>query len=1291
MARYTFFKALIAKSMSENNQTVSLFDGQTIEFDQLIQLPPDLRDQLLQFVADWGKPDEQLELITALREAHGPLLFLLDYQASALLRKGEFENALDVIERRQRRSTTVASQAMEARTLLAAGFEEHAQDVVDDISQAYPRNIDAMSAAVEVYAGLGRVDHARTLLEAYLGHRPSDIQATLLMARLAQQIGEAELVGEYVQRLGPGIPAGISNADLAKMGGLLKEINSVESANAVDLEQQRRREQQRLALASALEPYIDAGIIGDGAQMGIDQTLLHQHLSGPEAIDMSRKEERNIQLEAVRHFGFMKLRYGQPQIIASILRGESMLAVMPTGAGKSLCYQLPALALPRATLVISPLIALMKDQVESLPAAARSQATFVNSTLSEEELDKRMDGIADGKYKLIYAAPERLRQRGFLRALRSAGLDLFVIDEAHCVSLWGHDFRPDYLFIQEARLELGNPAALAMTATAPPAVRDEIVDYMGSDGRTDDNAAAGGKKSSKSVSKSSSQNGTASGAESGAVRPRVMALDIFRDNLHLSSLRFHNDEEKLAALLKFATETAGSGIVYVNSRAKSESLAYHLQSAGVQAEAYHAGLTNRGSVQDRFMSDKTRVVVATVAFGMGIDKADIRFIVHFHPSRSLAAYYQEVGRAGRDGIPSQGVLFYSNNDWSNLRRWAKSDEFTVEFLERVYAAIAMQLGVKQAAAPAVVIDSVATNGAERNSTETSGTETNGTETNGTETNSTEMNGSAPDASVSDAKSEEVAPVLFSLDSLDLKTSVIGAVDPRRLQQVANTDETTMRVAVSTLERADLLSRSFDMPRELEITLSRRLSAKAKQDEKFMYLLKGLALKQGQNALFKTNDIANFMDLEPHTVEAVLLDWQAKGYLFLKSSRRVMQIELTPQGARAGGSASGIRERLERLLNQSAAVAQRRIDDIVGYATAETCRHGYISAHFGSPPRLKCDVCDSCTGIKPDIPVPDELAEPPPDDGDIEAMILDCLVSLPKPVGRSGLARILTGSLRSPVTPDKARHHGTMKGLGEGMVMTYIDSLIESNRLRQYERQGYPVLAATMRGRAEAEVWLEEHPDMAHFGDAPEVSEADAKAKADEGPAEGDKYTALQKALWLWRRRTADQMGQPPYVIMSNELMLRVAEIRPQALEDLATLPGMGAQRLEGYGPQILDMVGLNPPQDGDDLLLAAQRNVQLDTEAKVQQKVLNNTSAVSQRAERRIFMKMQEIRQKKAVGDDTKPYLVANNNILKEIAKTGPKTMDALNRILGFRNSGLSDEAEKILAAVAVELEKEKE
>ncbi len=1230
---------------------LTITDNLEIDHEKIIHLPPDVRDRLMQFLEDWAEPEQRLVLVDLLREAHGPLLFLLDYQAAALVDKGDHVAALETIERRQRRSTTVNSQIIEARALLAAGYEDHAQDVVNDISQAYPRNMNAVGAAADVYARLGRFEHAKELIEAYLLHRPADLQATLQLTTLAHDAGDEKTVGEYIQRLGAGVPVNIGVAQLKALGELHGALGNSESANAVELELERRKQQHRQALTEVLAPF--TSVSGASEE---ELAAIRRNLSGPESIEVSKKESRNIQLEAVRHFGFMKLRFGQPEAIATVLRRESILAVMPTGAGKSLCYQLPALAMPKATLVISPLIALMKDQVESLPAAARAQATFVNSTLSEDELEERMTNIANGKYKLIYAAPERLRQRAFLRVLRSAGLDLFVIDEAHCVSLWGHDFRPDYLFIQEARRELGNPTALAMTATAPPAVRDEIIDYMGTDDSVDEenettpaaNGAGGNEDSDYSIYRPR--------------RARVLTLDIFRDNLHLSALRFNNEDEKLAALLKFVGENEGSGIVYVNSRAKSEALAYELRSKGVAAEAYHAGLSERGDVQDRFMSDKTRVVVATVAFGMGIDKSDIRFIVHFHPSRSQAAYYQEVGRAGRDGKPSQGVLFYSNNDWANLRRWAKSDELGVEFLEKVYSAVATQLGVKQAS---------------------TGTDVGESKIEG-ESGSDDDNGSGEDGSSDD--SAVVTAMRF--ESLDLSEPAIGVVDPRRLQQVSNTDETTMRVAVSTLERADLLSRSFDLPRELELSLPDKIPSKVREEQDFVRLLKGLKLKPKHKATYKTESIAEFMRWLPHETEANLLDWEAEGYIRVNGSRRAMLIELTPPRPADPNTspANEMRERLERLLAQSTAIGQRRIDDMVGYATAESCRHGYISAHFGSPPRLKCEVCDNCTGIRPDIPPVEDVSHLLPDDVDIEPMILDCLTSLPKPVGRSGLARILTGSMRAPVTPDKARHHGRLKALGEAMVMNYVDAMMEDGRLRQYERQGYPVLAATVRGRAEAEVWLQENPELADFGDAPPPAES-----ADEEPEE-ETYTALQKALWLWRRRTADSSGQPPYAIMNNETMLQIAEIRPQTPEDLAMISGMGAQRVEGYGPQILDLIKLNPSQDGDADLLTSQRSSQADTAKKVKEKIANSAAggAVSARTERRIFMKMQELRQKAAVTNRMRVYEAANNTILKAIAQTGPTTVEELNKIKGFSTCILAEKAEEIAEFVKAEVEKEK-
>ncbi len=1150
----------------------TLFESLGITPEHVPSLPPDVRDDLLEYLSLWGNPRELLSTVVLLRDVHGPLLFLLDYEAHAQAALGCFEEALTTIERRQRRSTTIGSLALEAAALRAAGYVDHAIGVAQSLCQAYSGHAAAVAAAAEVFADVGQVARAQDLLQEYLDDRPGDPVATLTLARVELSAGHADEADQTLERLGSGVSADLDDRLAQRLADLHHALGNHESERTVRLELERRRQARFSALRDRLTPLlnIDRPLLADPAQF-------YRLLSGPQSFSISDRERRKIQIEAVRHFGFMDLREGQAETIASVMRGESILVVMPTGAGKSLCYQLPALTLPKATLVISPLIALMKDQVEGLPAAARPVATFINSTLSDEEMAERLSSVAAGRYKLIYAAPERLRQRAFLRALRDSGISLFVVDEAHCVSLWGHDFRPDYLFLQAAREELGNPPALAMTATAPPRVRDEIVDHISS---------------------------------APAERPRVLALDIFRPNIHLSALQFHNEDEKLSALLHFVVDAEGPGIVYVNSRHKSESLAFELRRRGVAAEVYHAGLDNRAEIQDRFMSDQTRVVVATIAFGMGIDKADIRFIVHFHPSRSLAAYYQEVGRAGRDGKPSQGILFYSNNDWANLRRWAKADSLSLEFLQQVYTALASQVG---------------------------------------------------------ALANDERPAGTSQPSS-------GLVDMRRLQQVLDADDISVRVGISLLERAGLLERSFDFPQETEITLPRKAPSDSSSNDTLHHahqrLLKGLALRPGQSASFKTADIAGFMGWPLHETVLNLLEFDRQGALTLRFSHRNPLISMPPEP-------DDMSRRLERILNQASAVAQRRIDEVIGYAAADGCRHGYISAHFGSPPRTHCDACDNCTGIRPDLPAPDALERLLVDDVDIDPLILDCLISLPKAVGRTGLARVLAGSLRAPVQPDQARRHGSLKALGEVTIIQYIDDLIETQRLRQFEQNGYPVLAPTRKGRIEAEAWLANNP--------PQEMPASEAAIETDTPASraGDQYTALQKALWSWRRRLAEQQGQPPYFIMGNELMLRIAEARPQSLEELAALPGMGDQRLTHYGPAILDLIRLNPPQEGDDALLAQQHAAPTQPSTAKPQERADQSGNTPPPVTRRLFLKLQELRQKLAVAQGCNPSEIASSGLLKAISAAAPQSVVDLEKIPGFRSSGLHPHAEQICTYAA--------
>jgi ATP-dependent DNA helicase RecQ len=358
-----------------------------------------------------------------------------------------------------------------------------------------------------------------------------------------------------------------------------------------------------------------------------------------------------------RLFGHDDFRVGQREIVESVLAGRDTLAVMPTGGGKSLTYQLPAMLLPGATLVLSPLIALMKDQAENLPPEVAAQTTVVNSSLSPQEVIRRLALVRAGRIKMIYAAPERLRQAPFLHALAHAGVSLVVIDEAHCISQWGHDFRPDYRAVGKAIAALNPQTVLAATATATGDVQDDIERQLG-----------------RSLNR--------------LVRPT------YRDNLFLHCAAVRGEDEKLWTTLELCRNTSGAGLVYAGSRDKCEQLARMLSRHGVSAGFYHARLPpeERAAAQDRFMSGEIRVMVATVAFGMGVDKSDIRFLIHYHPSRTLENYYQEAGRAGRDGAPSRCTLLYSGADAASATRHLREDTLGFDDVKSVYGSVRQLMG-----------------------------------------------------------------------------------------------------------------------------------------------------------------------------------------------------------------------------------------------------------------------------------------------------------------------------------------------------------------------------------------------------------------------------------------------------------------------------------------------------------------------------------------------------------------------------------------------------------------------
>jgi ATP-dependent DNA helicase RecQ len=355
-------------------------------------------------------------------------------------------------------------------------------------------------------------------------------------------------------------------------------------------------------------------------------------------------------------FGYESFRAGQQEIIQAVLAGRDCVGIMPTGAGKSLTYQIPARILGGLTLVVSPLIALMKDQVDAMTEVGL-RATYLSASLPPEERQRRIRALADGAYELCYAAPEGL-EASVGRALSGQDLRLIAVDEAHCISQWGHDFRPAYRNLNGLKRKFGGVPVLALTATATPAVTADIIAQL-------------------------------------AMRdPACFRGRFFRPNLRVSIYRKgdHDDTPGAGArgvrgaIARLVHERRGqSGIVYALSRKACESMAEFLRDSGISAAAYHAGMepAARNEVQDAFGRDEVDVVVATVAFGMGIDKSNVRYVIHRDMPRSIESYYQEIGRAGRDGLPSDCILFYSWADVLAFDRFTdKSDDVDPAALAR---------------------------------------------------------------------------------------------------------------------------------------------------------------------------------------------------------------------------------------------------------------------------------------------------------------------------------------------------------------------------------------------------------------------------------------------------------------------------------------------------------------------------------------------------------------------------------------------------------------------------------
>ncbi len=353
-----------------------------------------------------------------------------------------------------------------------------------------------------------------------------------------------------------------------------------------------------------------------------------------------------------KYFGFDSFRGEQENIINRLVneKGHS-LVLMPTGSGKSLCYQVPALIFEGGTIVISPLIALMQDQVDAL-RKKNIPAGFINSTLSKKERDSRLEDFIGGKIKLLYVTPERFRKSEFVDKIKSTNISLLAIDEAHCISEWGHDFRPDYSRIAEFRKLIGNPLTIALTATATPEVQKDIIDKL--DIHKDE--------------------------------IKIFHQGIDRPNLRLEALDIFDDKEKYAAIISVLNNYSGSGIIYFSLIQTLEKFSQLLRDQGFVHGVYHGKLQDkqRKQMQRDFLSGKQKLILATNAFGMGIDKADIRFVIHAEVPSSIEAYYQEIGRAGRDGKDSLCLLLYNQDDLYTQMEFIKWSNPSADFYSALY-------------------------------------------------------------------------------------------------------------------------------------------------------------------------------------------------------------------------------------------------------------------------------------------------------------------------------------------------------------------------------------------------------------------------------------------------------------------------------------------------------------------------------------------------------------------------------------------------------------------------------
>ena len=944
-----------------------IIDPVTTETNPLLILPAaalalvvgDLRKRLVRYLSRWGHHATLISYFEAWLLSQPGSVTLREGRARVLTDTGQGAAALAMLDGLDaERPPTVTRRQLRLRALLASQQFEQAHALIDALSEEPDQLVYSWLQRGDAYRAEGRYDDAAAAYaQAALIEPPGPAHARR-MAELALDLGDAEAARGYIDALmlRPDFSPTVADLEL-----LLRAARMDQHPSEGDLAAQlaAHEAEERIAVAGELGLHAaakdeDHGLVDVPAEAS-------PPVGGP--------AERGLPSEAYTAlrelFALNDFRPNQARVISQVLAGRSSLAIMPTGAGKSLTYQLPAMLLDKATVVVSPLIALMKDQIEGLPPAVRERSTLINSTLSAAELSARLRDIAAGRYKLVYIAPERLRQRPFLHALKRLGVSLFVVDEAHCVSLWGLNFRPDYLFIGQARSELGDPTLLALTATASAETQREIE------------------------------------ANLGMVEP--ISASVFRPNLFFQVLKAGNRDEKQQMLVELCKQIEGPIIVYARARQACEELAAVLRRAGIAADHYHAGVEGRDAAQERFMRGQTRVLAATVAFGMGIDKSNIRAIIHYNLSASLEAYLQEAGRAGRDGAPARCILLYASSDKARLTSWLNEGAMTRDRLREIYRAVRAQMGGRFE-----IVDLAAAQRTIQDEDETM-------------------------MRVGLSMLERVGLLRRHFDQP--RRAMLTLRGPEANEGFGGRADHAGTGAVAAPPALDQIIALADLQPDATVEVD-------------------------------LIDLAERAAISPVDLESWLLSWHDEGLLRYRPGQRGPLLELLPAppdvGERIDRLLADYQARQDQRVESvgsyaRAAKCRHRVLSAHFGQKLAACR---TACDICAPERgLQAGNGGGRRTLSGPLPQRDS------DDGRSDVQrILDGLHNLPFPMGRSGLARALKGGSNSPIEAERCAEVGALRHLPLNTIEELIERLIEAAYLARDERDEYRRLSLSITGK-----------------------------------------------------------------------------------------------------------------------------------------------------------------------------------------------------------------------------------